>query len=115
MKVRILMCQPMCGDEREEHRRHATGVDIIIRFGRVAMQKPVLRLLHDIRPCHIVGAEVDAVALHEMLGLDGGKHRIHPAQRTAALILHGRSGEDDIIMKHQRPMPLTSMLARHHH
>ena len=66
-----------------------------VRAGKTADARQALRQVHAFGPGlkhaarNVDGRQVDRVALHEAVALDGGQHGVNPAQRTASLVLDG--------------------------
>ena len=102
--VRIIVCQAVGLDQVDEHGSHAPRREVVVGIpveGK-SFHEPVLGLLPKVGPCDVIDAEVDAVALHEMFRLDGGEHRIRPAQGAAALVFHRRGGQHHVAIEHTR-------------
>ncbi len=100
--VRIIVREAVVLNQVDEHGRHAACGNVVV--GVVvegeSVQKSVLGLLLKVCPSNIIDAEVDAVALCEVLRLDGGEHRIGPAQGAVALVFDWCDGQHQVAVKH---------------
>ena len=53
-------------------------------------------LVHHQPACDVIWTEIHRVALHQVVGFDGGQHGINPAKRAAPLVFHRRCFEQHI-------------------
>ena len=87
--VAVVAQQSVFHDAVDEPWRHAPQADGAVVAAQVAVEGELPEQVAR----HKVGREVHRVALHDVLGLNGGQHGIGPAEVAVALVLDGSDGQ----------------------